>query len=394
MTETRARPVPAATGRPWWATALLGAGVIALCYGFARYAYGLFVPRFTEAFALGPVAVGVLGGLSTTGYVLGLLAAPLLSARSARGSTVAAGLAATAGLLAMALAPGVAVFAAGIVVAGSGAGLASPGVAQLVVETVGRADRGRAQTWANTGTGAGLALTASAPLLPGDWRPVWLGFALLAAATTAVTAWLLRRAGTGPDPGVAGPAGPPAAGRAGGTGALLLGAALLGAVSAPYWTFSTTRLAEAGVGPLVATAAWGAIGLVGLLGGAAGRAVERHGLRAVGLVVWTAWSAGIALLALPAPGVAGALVSAGLFGTGYMALTGLCILWAARLFPASPARGVTRAFLALGVGQTAAAPLAGALAGQIGLGATFAVTGAAGLLAWTQLHPRLAPPAD
>ncbi|WP_224392381.1 YbfB/YjiJ family MFS transporter [Pseudonocardia sp. ICBG1293] len=387
MTETGIRPVTApATTRPWWSTALVGAGVIALCYGFARYAYGLFVPRFTETFDLGPLAVGVLGALSTSGYVLGLLVAPVLSARSARGTTLAAGVAATAGLAAMATAPGVAVFAAGIVVAGSGVGLASPGVAQLVVETVGRADRGRAQTWANTGTGAGLALTAFTPLLPGDWRPVWVAFALLAAATTAVAAFLLRRTPARPAPGPH-----PDAPRASASG-LLLGAGLLGAVSAPYWTFATTRIAELGTGPVVATAAWCAIGLVGLLGGTVGRAAERFGLRPVGLAVWTAWSAGIALLALPGAGVAVALVSAGVFGAGYMALTGLCILWAARLFPAAPSRGVTRAFLALGVGQTVAAPPAGALAAGAGPAVTLAVAGALGLLAWTQLVPRLAPP--
>ena len=51
----------------WWPTAATGAGVIALCYGFARYAYGLFVPRFSETFGLTTTAAGILGGLSTAG---------------------------------------------------------------------------------------------------------------------------------------------------------------------------------------------------------------------------------------------------------------------------------------------------------------------------------------
>lgn len=128
MTATCERPGPApATDRPWWTTALLGAGVIALCYGVARYTYGLFVPRFTETFGLTPAAVGVLGGLSTAGYVLGLLAAPALSARSARGATIAAAVSATVGLLLMALAPGVVVFGAAIVVAGAGRASRHPG---------------------------------------------------------------------------------------------------------------------------------------------------------------------------------------------------------------------------------------------------------------------------
>ena len=49
----------------WWSTAAIGAVVIALCYGFARYAFGPFVPRFSETFGLTTVGVGVLGGFTT-----------------------------------------------------------------------------------------------------------------------------------------------------------------------------------------------------------------------------------------------------------------------------------------------------------------------------------------
>ncbi|WP_254896686.1 MFS transporter [Amycolatopsis sp. Hca4] len=172
----------------WWATAAVGAVVIALCYGFARYAYGPFVPRFSETFGLTTVGVGVLGGLSTAGYGLGLLLAPRTSARSARGTVLLAAASATAGLALMALAPHVAVFGVGIAVAGAGAGLVSPGVAQLIGETVGAGARDRAQTWANTGTGLGLAASAFTPLLAFGWPVIWAVFAALGVAVTFL-AW-------------------------------------------------------------------------------------------------------------------------------------------------------------------------------------------------------------
>ena len=84
-----------------------------------------------------------------------------------------------------------------------------------------------------------------------------------------------------------------------------------------------------------------------------------------------------------------ALLSGALFGSTYLALTGLCILWAARLFPERPARGITWSFAGLGVGQTVASPLAGAAAAGLGSAAVFGLTA---LTAWTQLHPRLGPP--
>ncbi|MFI5611640.1 MFS transporter [Amycolatopsis sp. NPDC051903] len=369
------------TGR-WWSTAAAGAGVIALCYGFARYAYGPFVPRFSATFGLTPVSVGVLGGLSTAGYGLGLLVSPKTSARSARGTVLLAGAAATAGLALMALAPNVAVFGAGIVIAGGSAGLVSPGVAQVIGETVGRRVRARAQTWANTGTGLGLAASAFTPLLVFGWPAIWATFAVLGGVLTLIAWRALPR--TEPAEVVTGSAR--------GVLPLVLNSVLIGVTSAPYWTFSSSRLTESGLSPAAATWCWFAIGVAGLLGGSAGRVAERIGLRPTNLATWTLAAAGIVLLALPDPGLPAALVSSALFGVTYLALTGLCILWASRVFPARPARGVTWSFLGLGAGQTAASPLAGAAASAIGLAAVFGLTGLVALLAWTQLHPRAAPP--
>lgn len=371
------------TQTKWWPTAALGAGVIALCYGFARYAYGLFVPRFSETFGLTTVAVGVLGGLSTAGYGLGLLVSPKTSARSARGTVLLAGAAATTGLALMAVAPNVVVFGIGILIAGAGAGLVSPGVAQLIGETVGSDARARAQTWANTGTGLGLAASAFTPLLVFGWPAIWATFAVLGGAMTLLAWRTLPR--TAP--------APVAAGSARGLAPLVANSALIGVTSAPYWTFSSSRLAEAGLSPVAATWCWCVIGVAGLLGGLAGRIAERVGLRNANLATWTLAAAGIALLALPGLGLPGALVSSALFGVTYMALTGLCILWAARVFPTRPARGVTWSFFGLGVGQTVASPLAGAAASTAGLAAVFGVTGLVALLAWSQLNPGWAPAA-
>ncbi|WP_410592970.1 MFS transporter [Amycolatopsis sp. lyj-23] len=374
MTQTR-------TER-WWSTAAVGAVVIALCYGFARYAYGPFVPRFSETFGLTTVGVGVLGGLSTAGYGLGLLLAPKTSARSARGTVLLAAAAATLGLGLMALAPQVTVFGAGIVVAGAGAGLVSPGVAQLIGETVATRTRDRAQTWANTGTGLGLAASAFTPLLAFGWPVIWAAFAALGVAVTLL-AWR-----TLPSGGSA----VPASGRVRGLVPLVLNSVLIGVTSAPYWTFSSSRLAEAGLSPLAVTCCWATIGVAGLLGGLAGPAAGRLGLRMVNLATWTLAAAGIGLLALPDPGVPLAVLSGALFGVTYMALTGLCILWAARLSPGTPARGITWSFAGLGAGQTVASPLAGALAASWGSAAVFGLTALVALTAWSQLHRRLGPP--
>ncbi|MGW4488596.1 MFS transporter [Amycolatopsis sp. NPDC004368] len=368
------------TGR-WVSTAAIGAGVIALCYGFARYAYGLFVPRFGETFGLTTVGVGVLGGLSTAGYGAGLLVTLWTASRSPRGTVVLAAASAAVGLGLMAAAANVVLFGAGIVIAGASAGLVSPGVAQLIGETVGVRRRVRAQTWANTGTGLGLAASAFTPLLALGWPLIWAAFAGLAVVMTLLAWRTLPRAES-----------PVPSGAVRGLGPLVANSVLIGMTSAPYWTFSSSRLTAAGLSGAAVTWCWFTIGVAGLIGGLAGHAAERFGLRAANLGTWTLAAAGIALLALPDLPVPGALVSSALFGSTYMALTGLCILWADRLLPGSPARGVTWSFVGLGVGQTAASPLAGAAAAGIGLPAVFGLAGLVALAAWSQLDDRLAPP--
>ncbi|MGW4393677.1 MFS transporter [Amycolatopsis nivea] len=367
-----------ARAQPWWRTAALCAAVIAVCYGFARYAYGLFVPRFGTVFGLSGTGLGLLGGASTLGYTAGLVLAPAATRRSARGTTVAAGALAAAGLATMAAPGPVALFAIGLAVAGSGAGLVSPGVAQLINQTVRARVRVQAQTWANTGTSLGLVASAATPTLATGWRPIWTAFALSAAAVALLAFLSLPRGPrTLPSEGLS--SGPV---RREGLAALLANSALLGLVSAPYWNFSRDLALRDGLTVQMSAWFWGAIGAAGLLGGVAGRFVHRYGLSRTNIGTWTVWSAGIAILALPGLGPIATLLSAAAFGAGYMALSGMCILWAERLYPNTPALGVTLSFCALGAGQTIGAPAAGALADFAGLPAVFAASGALGLLSW------------
>lgn len=379
----------ASNSRPWWTTASLCAGIIAVCYGFGRYAYGLFVPEFGEVFGLSGTGLGILGGLSTAGYTAGLLAAPAASRRSARGCALLAGASTGAGLLLLASTELLPLFALGHFIAGSGAGLVSPGVAELIGRTVAREAEPQAQTWANTGTSLGLAVSAFAPALVFGWQVTWLGFALLAAAATASARLLLPPDEQPEEPGRGGLF---SGLRRRGLWVLLLNSLLLGATSAPYWNFFVERLAETDVPGGFSSWFWLTIGLAGPLGGAAGALVRRHGLGPVNLGAWSLWAAAMGMLALPGLHPVVALVSAAVFGAAFMGLTGLCILWAARLFPEAPARGVTLSFLLLGLGQTLGSPAAGALADVGGLPAVFALTAAASLAVWHQAHPALRPP--
>jgi predicted MFS family arabinose efflux permease len=66
-----------------------------------------------------------------------------------------------------------------------------------------------------------------------------------------------------------------------------------------------------------------------------------------------------------------AYLSAGLFGSTYIMLTGVILVWSVSIIHERPSAGLGAAFLLIAVGQFFGAPIAGRLAGAAGLGLTF-----------------------
>jgi MFS family permease len=117
----RARQAPTVVGTGRLAAA--GLAVIAVCYGLARFAYGLFVPAFTAEFGLGAAAAGAIASSSYAGYCVAVVVAMLATVRwGPRAVATAAVLAAVLGTGLIALAPRTPVLAVGVVVAGSSTG--------------------------------------------------------------------------------------------------------------------------------------------------------------------------------------------------------------------------------------------------------------------------------
>lgn len=367
---------------------LTGAGLslIAVCYGLARFAYGLFLPAFRRDFALEASTAGLLASGSYAAYCLAILLSTVLTPRiGGRALAVIAGAVATAGTLLIAAAPTTAVLALGVLLAGSSTGAASPPLAHTVARSVAPAARSRVQAVINAGTGLGVAMAGPVALLTLEsWRLAWLVFAI---ACAAVTLWVARAvpSDTTPDtgPGGRGPspaeqaAAPRGRGRAAraplphGTARLVTAAALLGISSTAVWTFGRSVLmSTAGMSEVASTIAWIVLGAFGALGAAAGDLAERLGLRA-------AWASGMAVLAvataafvLPSP-VAVTLIAAAAFGASYIGLTGVLLLWGTGIHTERPAIGVGIAFLVIALGQAAGSPVIGALTERSGATAAF-----------------------
>lgn len=365
--------------------------MIAVTYGLARFAYGLFVPPLREDFDLSPSALGVIGAGSYAGYCVAIVFSLMFTSRvGPRRMAVTACFLAVVGMATVAGAPSAWVLAAAIFAAGMSTGLASPAMGEAVAIGVPERRQYRSNTLINSGTSVGVAVSGPAALLVADqWRLAWAGFAVIGAAVLAWNALAMppRRTEAANRAGHATQAqGAPlswgyVAGRR--SAALLTVAAGVGFASAAYWTFARDLVVQAGtLTETGATLFWTVIGVFGLVGGAAGDLVTRFGFGRALKGSLLAMAAAIALLAAAPDVLSLSYLSAALFGSAYIMLTGIILVWSVTVFPDRPSTGLGAGFLMIAVGQVVGSPAAGALAGATSLPvAFFAFAGLAALLA-------------
>jgi predicted MFS family arabinose efflux permease len=356
-----------------------GLAMIAVTYGLARFAYGLFLPEMRESLDLSETVLGLIGAGSYAGYCFAILVALVFTSRTGpRLMAVAASAVAVVGMAAVAGAPTAWVLALGVLVAGSSSGLASPPMGEAVATSIRVELQDRANALINSGTSIGVALSGPAALLVAEqWRLAWAAFALVGGVVVVWNAIVMPRMPVGDDhpEGVAqsdvpllslrylvGPRSLP----------LFAAATGVGFASAAYWTFSRDLLVRHGdLSVTGSTFFWMVIGVSGIAGGLAGDLVQRFGLARAFRVSVLSMAAAIGLLAA-APGVLlWAYSSAALFGSTYIMLTGIILVWSVWVFHERPSAGLGAAFLLIAVGQVFGALIAGAVAGAAGLVVTF-----------------------
>ncbi len=77
-----------------------------MCYGFARFAFGLFLPQIDTDLALTPTLSGFISGGSFLGYCVAIILSAYLTERiGARAVAIGAALVATVGMAGIAMAP-------------------------------------------------------------------------------------------------------------------------------------------------------------------------------------------------------------------------------------------------------------------------------------------------
>ena len=354
-----------------------GAALIACCYGLARFGYGLFTPVLTEEFGLTSTAVGVIAAGSYVGYCAAIAASAAVTNRAGpRVVAVGAGVVATAGMSLVALAPSAWVLAAGVLIAGTSTGIASPPLAAAVSQRISGDAGDRAQTIVNAGTGVGVVVSGPIAFALFDhWRLAWGAYAVIAAAVTVWVAVTVR----GTADSTAGRTGPR---WRGGSFGLVAASLLTGLGSIAVWSFGRDLISTTGSASVaVASIAWTVLGAAGIVGALGGELTQRIGLRRAWVITTLAMSAATVVLALAPSNVAAVMVGVAVFGAAYIGLTGLVLVWSTRVYPDSTSFGVGLAFFMIAFGQALGAPAAGALIETFGAATTFVVMAVLGSIA-------------
>ncbi|MFJ1301690.1 MFS transporter [Pseudomonadota bacterium AL_CKDN230030165-1A_HGKHYDSX7] len=343
--------------------AAAGFGLIAVCYGFARFAFGLFLPQIDAELSLPPLLAGLISGGSFLGYCLAIVASAWLTERlGARTAALAAAAIAAAGMAGIALSPTAVWLALAVLLAGVSTGLVSPPLAAAVSTGVAPKRRDTVNTIINAGTSAGVALAGGiALMLSLPWRGVYALFVASALLMALAIARSLPRAtgAQGKPPGGL-PRLNPSLKR------LIVASLLTGAASTAVWSFGgkliTLRL---GWNETEAGWLWIAIGIAGIAGASAGWLMARLGLRKVHVLFLAALAAGTLLVGKAGTTAALALAGGALFGLAYITLTGVYLVWGVTALPQRPATGLTISFLFLAIGQTLGAPLFAAVMSHV-----------------------------
>ncbi|MCC3291793.1 MFS transporter [Arthrobacter sp. zg-Y1110] len=387
----------APTAGPLFAVAAVT--LIAATYGLARLGYGLFLPAFSASFKLTPAVGGLLSSGASVIYCvsagLGFAYAP----RRPRLMTILAGSTAALGSAGIAAATSTGFFAAAVLLAGMGAGFASPALVELVQRNTKPFRAARRQSVVNSGTGFGVVAAGLLALLLGSsWRLAWVLIAVIAVAgMVGVLLGDVSRGrgsaggtgGTGGAGGTAGAGGNDDGGRHQrgesrqrglGLGALkwpLAAAFIYGIGCAAVWVYGRTLLEDQGGMPVALSAgAWIALGVGGAAAVLTAPWLARHSIRLTWPVTVLATAAATGVMAL-APGSTGiSFATAALFGLAYTAATSVLIIWATAT-ASSSAAGTSALFISLILGQAAGAALTGALIEVSGFGLAFAVSAAA-----------------
>ena len=362
--------------------ALFGAALVAISYGLARFAFGLFVPSISAELSLTSYLVGIIGALPFISFVLSTLVAPLAADRlGARNLAILSGAFGVGGLALISQSSDALSLGIGVFICGICTGLMMPALTAAMQALVSRAMHGRVSSIMNAGTSIGIIVAVPTVVFLSDaWRLTYTIFAAL-TAMGGVAAWYFIPSVSRVIPANAAPPPPITRSQWSRLIRLTIFAFAMGFVSAPYWLFAPDLAVTLGaLSPGHTGWLWFAVGIAGLGGAVISDLADRNNPPITQALMLMMLSSSLALLAASPGQLALAIFSAMVFGLAYMSLTGLYLMTGIRLLPGRLSMGPVLPFMACALGQAVGSPVIGVLVDRLGYADAFSIFSVVGIL--------------
>ncbi|MBL1266505.1 MFS transporter [Vreelandella neptunia] len=362
--------------------ALFGAALVAISYGLARFAFGLFVPSISAELSLTSYLVGIIGALPFISFVLSTLVAPLAADRlGARNLAILSGSFGVGGLALISQSSDALSLGMGVFICGICTGLMMPALTAAMQALVSRAMHGRVSSIMNAGTSIGIIVAVPTVVFLSDaWRLTYTIFAAL-TAMGVVAAWYFIPSVSRVIPANAAPPPPITRSQWSRLIRLTIFAFAMGFVSAPYWLFAPDLAVTLGaLSPGHTGWLWFAVGVAGLGGAVISDLADRNNPPITQALMLMMLSSSLVLLAASPGQLALAMFSAMVFGLAYMSLTGLYLMTGIRLLPGRLSMGPVLPFMACALGQAVGSPVTGVLVDRLGYADAFAIFSVVGIL--------------